>query len=78
MRRASVQSDARKGPDGENGGRVEQRKMRTRTKRPRGRRVSSQVCSRARARAHQSRYSPQPPSSWPIRPLKPKDRETQE
>lgn len=50
VRGASVQSDARRGPDGENGGRVEQRKMRTRTKRPRGLRVSSQVCSRARAR----------------------------
>lgn len=60
MRQASFQSGARKGPGRENGGRVEEGDMRTRTERPRGLWVSSQV--RNRARAHRSRYSPHPPT----------------
>lgn len=60
MRLASFQSGARKGPGRGNGGRVEEGDMRTRTERPRGLWVSSQV--RNRARAHRSRYSPHPPT----------------
>lgn len=69
VRGPSVRSGARTGPGRGNGGRVEEGGVRRRRGRPRGPWVSSQA--RSRARAHRSRYSPQPPPFRPVVPRKP-------